>query len=368
LGSFSIIDGLATVATPEAYARLDEGWTSTGGELGAEVRGLASALVGYGLAPGGRVAVLGSEGCETLTAQLAVIVAGGCLVLPEPGLSDAALADALGASEIAQAVAADEDQLARLLALRPDLPTLELVVLMKARPSERKPAALLASTAIAAGEERLRHQPDLLRSVRGSSNPAEAAVLFWRSAGASQAMPRSLLEGLAERLATVIQPARERAVLMALEGGTAARLALGLAVASKDGTLLLADPKDRPDSGLDERPAHAVVLSFQAVGQLEKAWREDIDRRSLVSRLVARWSLRQPRRSERGRWKRRLAELLVLRELRSTLGPDVRHLDVVRQKLSRLDPMSEAFFESIGLPVRYFEGSVHLGPGPAIAP
>ena len=365
----SIFDGLTLSARPEARVRTASGWEDGGAEFGGEVRALAAAMVGYGLAPGAPVAVLGDAGPDALKAELAVLVAGGCLVSPDPALGETALANALAASDVVQAVACDENRLAFLLALRPDLPSLDLILLMRAKPSERKPAALLASSAIASGAALLESDPETLRKALAAAKPSDRAILYWRVAGASEALSRSGLASLTQQVARALQPARRKPVLVAVDAGSPVRLAAAVAVTDREGSLLLADPQERPDAGLREQPPRAVLLSTQALSRLAQAWREDIDRRSWPARTVARWSLRQRLTVEGGGgFKRRVANLLTLRKLRAQLGTDIGHLDVVRQKPARLDPGTDAFFETVGLPVRDLTSDVVLTPGPAIAP
>ena len=346
--------------------RAASGWEDGGAEFGGQVRALAAAMIGYGLDPSAPVAVLGDAGIDALKAELAVLVAGGCLVSTDPALGETAIAHALAASEIVQAVACDERQLAYLLALRPELPSLDLILLMKAKPSERKPAALLASSAIASGTARLENDPETLRAALAAAKPTDRAVLYWRVAGASEALSRAGLATLAERVAKAVQPARGRPVLVAVDAASPVRLAATVAVTDRDGALLLADAHERPDSGVRERSAHAALLSSHALSRLAQAWKHDIDRRSWPARTIARWSLRQRPKPES--WKRRLADLVTLRKLRAQLGTDIGHLDVVRQKPARLDPATDTFFEIVGLPVRDLPCDVPLTPGPAIAP
>jgi hypothetical protein len=364
----SIFDGLTTVAAPVVRVRTGGTWDEGGGAFGADVRALAAALIGYGLPPAGRVAVLGDEGCDALQAQLAVLVSGGCLVWPDPALHDTALANALGASEIVQAIASDETQLARLLALRPDLPKLELILLMRARPSERKPAALLASAAMSAGESYLEAEPEMLRAALSSTKPSDEAAVFWRSAGAPEALTRSGLATLAGRIAEVLAPARGRSARAVVDAGSAARIAAAVAVTARNGTLLLGDALERADAGLAEHPAQAVLLSIQALNRLGQSWKDDVESRSWLSRAIAHWSLRQRSGLDQPGWKLRLAEVLTLKGIRAQLGGEVRHLDVVRHKSSRREPVTENFFEAIGLPLRYLEGDLPRASGPTIAP
>ena len=70
------------------------------------------------------------------------------LVPLDPSIGDDALRRVLESTGAVHAVASDERQLARILALRPDLPALDLVLLMAAAPSDRKPPALLVTAAL----------------------------------------------------------------------------------------------------------------------------------------------------------------------------------------------------------------------------
>ena len=172
----SLIDGPGTDAGPVVFSRGNGAWNGLAASFGGEVRGLAAALSGYGLGAGARAAVLGSESCGTLRAGLAIIAAGGTLVPLDPSLSDDGLRRALASTGAVQVIASDERQLARVLALRPDLSALELVLLMSAVPSERKPAALLVDAATTVGLASLASDPGQLRravvrtEVRPSNN------------------------------------------------------------------------------------------------------------------------------------------------------------------------------------------------------
>src|SRR5262249_21130387 len=145
-------------------------WPSRAEDPTEIARPLAAALLGYGLEPGGAVGVLATEGSEALVAQLAVLTAGGVLVPPDPQAPDERTRRGLERTGAAQAIVSNEAQLARLLAMRPDLPALGLVLLMTASPSDRRSAALLADEAVAVGRERLAEDPDLLRRSLGTGD------------------------------------------------------------------------------------------------------------------------------------------------------------------------------------------------------
>lgn len=362
----SLLTNLASVATPRVYARAGTAWIDGGAELGDEVRALAAALASYGLLPGACAAVLGSEGCDTLRAELAVLVAGGALVSVDPDLSDDALSRALTSFGAVQAIASDETQLARILKLRPDLPALELVLLMRAVPSERKPAALLADVAMRAGAEALVAEPPMLRDALEAGEAAGVLSVI-QANGRARTVRRAGLEALAARIATAIDAGAERTVLTALPRGSVVRLAAALAVAGQGGALLLADPSGRPDGGLVEHPPDAAILSRASLEGLRQGWQAELDGRSWIGRGIARWSLRQGAARGRPGWKLGLAEAMTLRGLRERLGGRLTRLDVLDDGSTPVDASVQSFFEAIGLPVHYLEDSGAAGLGPVIA-
>jgi long-subunit acyl-CoA synthetase (AMP-forming) len=327
-------------------------WSSQTARFGEDVRALAAALSGYGLGEGDRAAVLGSEGSGTLRAGLAVIAAGGTLVPLDPALSDAALRKALASSGAIHAIASDERQLARVLAFRPDLSSLELLLLMSATPSERKPAALLVDTAIEVGRASLAADPSQAGRVHAVNDDGTACLLV-DAAGETRPVGRTGLLALADAFAQILGRVRGKTVLCALPVGGIARLGASLAALSQGATLLFPDPVERPDAGLDQHPADAVLLDVTGLERLFRAWTEDIEARSWLGRGVTRWALRQGRSTPRDGWKHSLAQGLALRGLRAKLGGRALALDVIVDGERRASAEVEAFFAATGLSVRY---------------
>ena len=348
----SLIDGLSEDAGPAVLSRGDGAWNGQAARFGDEVRGLAAALSGYGLGAGARAAVLGSESCGTLRAGLAVIAAGATLVPLDPSLSDDALRRALASTGAVQVIASDERQLARVLALRPDLSALELVLLTSAAPSERKPAALLVETALAVGLASLASDPGQLRRALAESEGG-AACLLVDASGVIREVGRATLLVLAGVIAKALGLARGKTVLASLPVGGVARLGASLAALSQGATLLLPDPAERPDAGLDQYPADAVLLDVTGLERLFRAWIEDIEAKSWLGRGVTRWALREGRGAERHGWKHLLAENLALRDLRDKLGGRAAGLDVIVNGGRSASSEVDAFFAATGLSLRY---------------
>lgn len=348
----SLVDGPGDGALPAVFSRLDGTWESSRGSFRREVRSLAAALSTYGLGPDTRAAVLGSESGETLRAGLAVIACGATLVPLDPALPDEALRRVLASTAAVHAIASDERQLARILALRPELPALELVLLSSAAPSERKPAALLVDAAMSVGAAALVEDPAMLRDVLDSAADSGACVLI-DAAGQTTPVSRTALIARSEAFAKGLALTPGVTLLASLPVGGIERLAMALAALSRDATLLLADPAARPDSGLDQRPAELIVLDPARLERLHRAWIEDIEAMSWVARRVTTWALRQPQGAG---WKQALAERLALRGLREKLGGKASGFSVIGPQRVGAPSQVEAFFASAGLTVRYGAG------------
>ena len=348
----SLIDGPGADAGPVVFSRGNGAWNGSASRFGDEVRGLAAALSGYGLGAGARAAVLGSEGCGTMQAGLAILAAGATLVPLDPSVSDDGLRRALASTGAVQVIAADERQLARVLALRPDLPALELVLLMSAAPSERKPAALLVDAATAVGLASLASDPDQLRRALAESE-GRAACLLVDASGEILEIGRATLLSLADAMARAVGLAQGKTVLASLPVAGVVRLGASLAALSQGATLLLPDSAERPDAGLAQKPADAVLLDVSGLERLFRAWVEDIEARGWLGRGVTRWALREGRKADRDGWKHSLADRFALRELRGKLGGRATGLDVIVSGGRGVSSEVEAFFAATGLSVRY---------------
>lgn len=356
----SLLDALGGDASPAVLSRGHGAWDAQGNRFGAEVLGLAAALSGYGLRAGACAAVLGSEGRGTLCAGLAVIAAGATLVPLDPTLSDDALCRALLSTGTVQAIASDERQLARIVALRPELPALELVVLMSAERSERKPAALLAETAIEVGAASLVVDPGGLRRALAEGEGGTACLIV-DAAGEVLPVGRTPLLVLADAIARALGVAPDKTVLVALPVGGVERLAASLAVLGRGATLLVHDPSERPDAGLDQRPADGILLNVVGLTCLYRAWIEDIDGKSWFGRSVMRWALRQGGDPSSHGWKRGMAETLALRGLREKLGGRAAALDVISRGGRNESSTVDVFFSAAGLSIRYLSPEIPAG-------
>jgi len=352
----SVIERLGGHAQPAVLSHVSGSWGPLEGRFGHDARSLAAALAGYGLRVGSSAAVLGKEGYGTLCSAIAVIAAGATIVPVDPAASDDGLRRVLATTGAIHAIASDERQLARILALRPELPALELVLLIAASPSERKPAALLVSAAIEVGSAGLAAEPDLLQSGLAASEGGIACAQV-DAKGESRPTSRAALVALSDALGNAMGIKSGMTVLSALPVGSIERLAIALAALGRQAGLLLPDPAERPDRGLLERSPDAILLDVASLERLHRAWLEDIQAKSLLARAATRWALRQAHASGQGGWKLGLAERVALRGLRDKLGGRTSTLHVVATERGGASSEVESFFGAVGLTVLY------LSPG-----
>ena len=345
-----LLDRLEQDASLGVRAGSDSGWEPKPG-FGPGVLSLAAALTHYGLGPGLRAAVLSPASAEFLAAGVAVLLAGGTLVSLDPDLPEDELRRTLQASEAVHAFASDERQLARLIALRPELPRLELLILLTAEPSERKPPALTAEVAAAVGRDHLAESPGCLREAIQDSASAEACIFLDSERRLVNVSARALTRA-SQGIAEAVTAAPGKNVLSTLRLTKYEGFACAVGVLSRGGTVYVARHDVRPDSNLSQTPVDSIVLSEGSLRQLFQAWSDDLDAKSAPMRALSSWALQQGRSRQASPWKRRLADRVVLKKLRRRLGGRATQLNIVTPVRRDLPPEIKAFFESVGLSVK----------------
>lgn len=356
----SLIERLGGDPQPAVLSYVSGSWGPLEGRFGHETRSLAAALAGYGLSEGSSAAVLGKEGYGTLCGAVAIVATGATVVSVDPSASDDALRRALATTGAIHAIASDDRQLARILALRPELPALELVLLIAASPSERKPAALLVPAAIEVGSAALAEAPELLQG-GSAEGAAGAACVVVDGRGEARPTSRAALLALSDAIGTAMGIKPGTTVLSALPVGSVERLGVALAALRRQATLLLPEPAERPDLGLGQRSPDSILLDVASLERLHRAWLEDIQAKSMVGRAATRWALRQADESGKGKWKHRLAERVALRGLRDKLGGRTSMVHVITTERGGASSEVVSFFTAVGLTVRY------LSPGTGAA-
>lgn len=357
----SHLDRAAARSDPALWHRNSGSWTSGGDEPGRDIRELGAALFHYGVEGGRAVLVLGSEGPDTCRASLAVLAAGACLVRLDATASDALLRRALEEPEVAIAIVEDERQLGRVLALRPDLPRLEMVILLTGEPSERKAAAVLVGVAVDLGARRLEEEPGLLaRAHVGIA--ADAPALRVPSGERLTTLTRAALAAASERLTDKLTERLSlgpgRTVLVALPTDGPEFIPVVLGALARGATVLVTADDYGLAHGLREKPPHGAVVSAAVLKRTHAEWVEDLAGRSWISRSVTRWALSQGADPTRHPRRHRLADMLVLSRIRGRWGGHLRGWGVLGGPIALEVSRS---FAAMGVPI-------YVMPGVATAP
>jgi long-chain acyl-CoA synthetase len=331
----------------------------TAAELDRRSLELAAALVTYGLTPGARVAVLTEDGGDALLGSLAALRAGGTLVPLDPGTDDAALLQILAGASVRQALVADAALLRRILAIRPDLPELDLVLLFRESGEERA-AALTVAGACTVGADALAREPGLLprRAAEGGQAPA---VLRTR-ADAEILLTHENALAAVEAAGAALCIERDETVLSALPAADAAQLALALACLGRGARLAHVSRAETLGPALLDIGPEIAVLPRALAGTLRSHIESAAGVGSRLGRRLLRFAARQgSKRSESdlsaGRlpsaktWGWRVADALVIRRIREATGGRLSRLVSLGEPL----PAAESeFFLHLGVP--FLEG------------
>lgn len=255
------------------------------------------------------------------------------------------------------AIVEDERQLRRILALRADLPQLEMVILLQGSPSERKAAALLVAAVVDAGARRLVEDPGLLARAHAGLAPDSPALVVPDGDGLAF-LSRAALAAAAERLTDEVSFGPGRAVLVALPPDGPEAIAVVVGSLARGATVLMTPPRDRIADGLREKPPDGAVVTAAALRRLHAEWTDDLETRSWPSRVLLRWALSEGADPARHPRRYRLAEMLILSRIRRRWGGSLRGWGVVGGP-----PSAEVsgFFAAIGVPI-------YVMPGVTLAP
>jgi long-subunit acyl-CoA synthetase (AMP-forming) len=314
------------VAEPLLVARGQALWRSlSGGDLSARVAELAEALRGYGLEAGRRIAILAEAGPDGAVAVLAAAHARATAVVLDPALSGAALATALRERRVVQAIAGDDRFLGALLAVRPDLPDLEIVLVARPEPSGRPSPALRVEAACAAGAAALEQSP---ASVHPPIASDPALEIVSADAGEKRWSHAALILA-AERLAGSLELSAKDVVFSRLPA-VHADLAPLLAACLVRGARLVFDASGPFSiSSLADEGATIAAIRAADLDELRRWILAEGKARSWFGRKLHAWALAQGRDPGRHPRVHRAADLLVLRGLRSSGGAGLRLIQVL---------------------------------------
>jgi long-subunit acyl-CoA synthetase (AMP-forming) len=280
----------------------------------SRTRALAAGLAGYGFDAGDRAAVVGAFGADALQGVLSIWAAGGVAVPLAPSLDRLDLQGALRVTRARIVLAVEPGDLDRVLAVRPELPDLELILVFRAGEGDRPSPARTTRDVEASGGYALERDPGLL----SGSPPVPAAMLLAASEQGPATRRRDVqdLDQGAAELGQRMSLASPDRLVVSLEttGGVeldAARIAL-----EREAELVFADPsRVGADSFRTVRPTRALLLP-DVVVRLEQALESSVAARGVFGRALAAWGLRAAGDAGRAPRRARLAHRWVLRDLR----------------------------------------------------
>ncbi|WP_253916942.1 long-chain fatty acid--CoA ligase [Streptomyces sp. MNP-20] len=194
-------------------------------DLRAEARRVGRALVGMGVAPGDRVAVLAETRPEWTYAHLGVLAAGAVLVPVYPTAGAEELAWVLGDSGASVVLCEDADRVAEVERLRGELPGLRRLVAMTDPRAYADADGVSGEVLLDRAGGRGPADPATVIYTSGTTGPPKGCVLTHGNLGAVQDASLPLIEGgpgdatylylpLAHLLAQLIE------VTTLIEGGT----------------------------------------------------------------------------------------------------------------------------------------------------
>ncbi|MGW0040439.1 AMP-dependent synthetase/ligase [Rhodococcus sp. NPDC003348] len=154
-------------------------------ELADRVTDFGAGLIDLGLSPGDRVAVLGATRPDWSIAHLAIVAAGGVHVSVYPTNSAEECAWVVGNSEARGIVCENAEQVAKIAAVRDQLPALEWIVVQGGEAAGAVPADEIRERGRAAGAEELRRRsaavdpsdPYVFMYTSGTTGPPKGCVL-----------------------------------------------------------------------------------------------------------------------------------------------------------------------------------------------
>ncbi|MFT7624478.1 MAG: long-chain acyl-CoA synthetase [Myxococcota bacterium] len=158
------------------------GWTAHTWRQGLdECRAAVSGLVACGVKPGDRVGVLSETRREWTGADMAIVCAGAITVGVYPTSTPEQTAYVLRHAEARVCFAEDDDQLAKLEAIRDEVPTLERIILFEEGETIARADVLSLQELLDIGRARAADQPDEYERLWRAVQPEDLAMLVYTS-------------------------------------------------------------------------------------------------------------------------------------------------------------------------------------------
>lgn len=255
---------------------------------------LAAGLVEYGAQAGDRIAILAPDGIGPLLAELAAQCAGLVVVPLDPGIPDGELRRALEETEARLALVSDQQALGRILAIRPDLPALDLVLLFEPPTGERAAPATMVDQAERLGRQRLDEDPSCLSRMLSSPRPGTQSR--WNYTLKTERRPRRVqthgnLVHAVGALADALPLKPEDRVLVGIPMRTSAARALQCHALASGATLLFPPATAPLGAALSNSRPTVVVALRDAVEDWAVRTRAVVFGGSWPARALAGWAI-----------------------------------------------------------------------------
>ncbi len=152
-------------------------WT----EMGQQIRSLAAALIGLGVGPGDRVAVLSATRLEWSLLDYGILTAGAVTVPVYHSNTPGQVRHVLADSGSKVVVVEDRAQLDKVLDVRDELPELETIVVVEVMDLRAIEGAVLLDELTRDGRRVLRERPGVLEERRDAVDPSWLATIVYTS-------------------------------------------------------------------------------------------------------------------------------------------------------------------------------------------
>jgi long-chain acyl-CoA synthetase len=335
------------------YKRGDAYEELTYAEVAQGVSTVAAALMGLGVQPADRIALLAENRPEWVMADLGIMLAGGITVPIHTTFSARLIAEVLKSSGARILIVSHEALLRKALQFRSELPDLSATILMEGSPSPLEGLSCLSWTDFLnhaqTSPEFPSMAPDALCTIiftSGTTGEPKGVMLTHRNLlsnarAAHQAVPVS-----SEDVALSFLPLSH--IYERTGGHYVLLLFAGAAVAYAKSL------KELPENLREARPTLLVSVP-RFFDQIYDRTMQEMGRRSALIRSLFWGGLK----AKRGSLRHLFADALIFRKIRARLGG---RLHIVISGGAGLNPKVGEFFAQIGIPIREGYGLTETSP------
>ncbi|MFK7927828.1 MAG: long-chain fatty acid--CoA ligase [Myxococcota bacterium] len=176
-------------STPDSEAmtfKVDGVWTTIDwAQAGERVRTISDGLLGLGLLPEQRVAILANTSVEWILADIGTLCAGGATTTIYPSNTPEECRYILNDCEAVAIFCDDDQQVAKIIEVRENLPALKHIIVFSGTPNAEHGVLTLAELQ-AAGERHAEAHPDAYEAAWNAITPDRLATLIYTSGTTGQ--------------------------------------------------------------------------------------------------------------------------------------------------------------------------------------